>query len=49
MSSKSTYTFKCINCELMKHSDNNKKKSKSSISYEQLKQSVDDFDLKNGG
>lgn len=35
-----------INCELMPHAENNKKKTKSSISYCELKQLVDDYDKK---
>lgn len=33
-----------LNCELMSWTENNKKKTKSSITYEKLKQLVDDYD-----
>jgi hypothetical protein len=36
-----------LNCELMPHIENNKKKTKSSITYEELKRLVDDYDNKN--
>lgn len=35
-----------LNCEIMLHSQNNKKKTKSSITYEELKYLVDQYDLK---
>lgn len=35
-----------LNCELMPHTKNNKKKTKSSITYEELKHLVDDYDKK---
>jgi hypothetical protein len=36
-----------LNCELMPHSNNNKKKTKSSITYEELVNQVIEFDNKN--
>lgn len=35
-----------LNCELMTHTDNNKKKTQSSITYSALKKLVDDYDSK---
>lgn len=35
-----------LNCELMPHTENNKKKTKSSISYSELKRLVDEYDNK---
>jgi len=35
-----------LNCELMIHKENNKKKTKSSITYEELKTLVNEYDLK---
>jgi hypothetical protein len=37
-----------VNCELMLHCENNKKKSKSSISYDQLVKLVNDYDMVGG-
>lgn len=36
-----------LNCELMPHVKNNKKKTKSSITYEELRHLVDDYDRNN--
>ena len=36
-----------VNCELMPHVKNNKKKTKSSITYNELKRLVDDYDKNN--
>lgn len=36
-----------LNCEIMLHSDNNKKKTKSSITYDELVKLVDDYDENN--
>ncbi len=33
-----------LNCELMHHSENNKKKTKSSITFDKLKQLIDDYE-----
>jgi hypothetical protein len=38
-----------LNCELMPHIDNNKKKSRSSISYDELVHLVKEYDQKNLG
>jgi hypothetical protein len=35
-----------VNCELMPHHQNNRKKTKSSITYEKLKQLVNEYDKK---
>lgn len=35
-----------LNCELMPHTENNKKKTKSSITYDELKNMVDEYNLK---
>lgn len=38
-----------MNCELMPHIENNKKKITSSITYNELKLMVDNFDALRGG